>query len=105
MRLISQSELLRATKLELNALLRRIAADLPSLPEGSHELRIAHYNLHNIHGLKSQAAPASQHRGASGMKPPRTPWRLPRKSPWDRFSGALGARSCPIGSAPLREAE
>jgi hypothetical protein len=41
MRLISQSELLRATKLELNAMLRRIAADLPSLPEGSHELRMA----------------------------------------------------------------
>ena len=37
-----------ATKLELHAMLRRIAADLPSLPEGSHELRIAHYNLHNI---------------------------------------------------------
>jgi hypothetical protein len=48
MRLISQSELLRATRLELHAMLRRIAADLPSLPEGSHELRIAHYNLHNI---------------------------------------------------------
>ena len=47
MRLISQSELLRATKLEFHALLRRIAADLPPLPEGSHELRIAH-NLHNI---------------------------------------------------------
>jgi hypothetical protein len=29
-------------------LLRRIAAELPNLPEGSHELRIAHYNLHNI---------------------------------------------------------
>jgi hypothetical protein len=41
MRLISQSELLRATKLELNAMLRRIAAGLPSLPEGSHEVRMA----------------------------------------------------------------
>ena len=48
MRVISQKELLAATKHELNAMLRRIAADLPSLPEGSHELRIAHYNLHNI---------------------------------------------------------
>ena len=48
MRLISQSELLRATRLELHAMLHRIATDLPFLPEGSHELRIAHYNLHNI---------------------------------------------------------
>jgi hypothetical protein len=48
MRLISQSELLRATRLELHAMLRRIATELPFLPEGSHELRIAHYNLHNI---------------------------------------------------------
>lgn len=48
MRVISQSELLRATRLELYAMLRRIAAELPALPEGSHELRIAHLNLHNI---------------------------------------------------------
>jgi hypothetical protein len=48
MRVISQSELLRATKFELQVLLREIAAKLPSLPEGSHELRIAHYNLRNI---------------------------------------------------------
>lgn len=48
MRVISQSELLRASKVELHAMLRRIAAELPGLPEGSHELRIAHLNLHNI---------------------------------------------------------
>jgi len=36
--IISQSELLRATKLELNVLLRRIAAELPSLPKGAGEL-------------------------------------------------------------------
>lgn len=48
MRVISQSELLRATRGELHAMLRRIAADLPASPEGSHELRIAHVNLHNI---------------------------------------------------------
>ena len=48
MRVISQSELLRASRLELSAMLRRIAAELPSLPEGSHELRIAQYNLYNI---------------------------------------------------------
>ena len=48
MRLISQSELLRASKVELHALLRRIAAELPALPEDSHDLRIAHLNLHNL---------------------------------------------------------
>jgi hypothetical protein len=48
MRVISQSELLRATRPELHAMLTRIAAELPALPEGSHELRIAHHNLHNI---------------------------------------------------------
>jgi hypothetical protein len=48
MRVISQSELLRLSRLELTALLRKIASELPALPEGSHELRIAHYNLYNI---------------------------------------------------------
>jgi len=48
MRVISQSEILRATRTELHAMLRRIAEALPALPEGSHELRIAHVNLHNI---------------------------------------------------------
>jgi len=48
MRVISKSELLRATKFELQVLLREITASLPHLAEGSHELRIAHYNLHNI---------------------------------------------------------
>lgn len=48
MRVISQSELLRATRSELHAMLRVIAAELPALPEGSHELRIANLNLHNI---------------------------------------------------------
>ena len=48
MRVISQSELLRASKMELYAMLRRIAAELPALPEGSHDLRIAHLNLRNI---------------------------------------------------------
>jgi hypothetical protein len=47
-RVISQSELLRATKFELQVLLRGITASLPYLAEGSHELRIAHFNLHNI---------------------------------------------------------
>ncbi len=48
MRFISQSELLRTTKFELQVLLREITASLPRLAEGSHELRIAHYNPHNI---------------------------------------------------------
>jgi hypothetical protein len=48
MRVISQRELLSATRLELSAMLPRIAAELPMLPEGSHELRIAQYNLYNI---------------------------------------------------------
>ena len=33
---------------ELYSLLRRIAAELPDYAEGSHELRIAHLNLHSI---------------------------------------------------------
>lgn len=48
MRLISQAELSRLSRAELHALLRRIGAELPALPEGSHDLRIAHYNLFNI---------------------------------------------------------
>ena len=48
MRVISQAELSRLSRFELQDLLRSIAAELPLLPEGSHELRIAHYNLFNI---------------------------------------------------------
>lgn len=48
MRVISQAELLRLSRLELQELLRRIAAELPTFREGSHELRLAHYNLYNI---------------------------------------------------------
>ncbi len=48
MRVISQSELLRASRTELSVMLNRIASELPYLPEGSHELRIAHYNIYNI---------------------------------------------------------
>jgi hypothetical protein len=47
MRLISQSELLRATKLELNAMLRRIAADLPSLPEATTNPILSFYLNYN----------------------------------------------------------
>jgi hypothetical protein len=48
MRVLSQSELLRLSRIELTMLLRKIASELPALPEGSHELRTAHYNLYNI---------------------------------------------------------
>lgn len=48
MRILSQGEIARCTRTELAALLRRIAAELPNLPEGSPELRAAHANLVNI---------------------------------------------------------
>ena len=44
MRVLSQTELSRCTKAELYALLRKIAAMLPELPENSQELRNAHAN-------------------------------------------------------------
>jgi hypothetical protein len=37
-----------ATRAELTVMLRRIAGELPILPEGSAELRAAHTNLQNI---------------------------------------------------------
>jgi hypothetical protein len=40
-----QGVLMRATRTELLALLRRIAGELPNLPEGSPELRAAYANL------------------------------------------------------------
>jgi hypothetical protein len=57
MRVISQAELLRCTRIELYALLRRIAAELADLPEGSHELRIAHLNLHTIRQALARPSP------------------------------------------------
>ena len=45
MRVISQAELLRLSRA---VLMHRIVCELPDLPEGSHALRIAHANLHNI---------------------------------------------------------
>lgn len=50
MRVLTQGELMRATGGELSVLLRRIASELPNLPEGSIELRAAHANLQNIRG-------------------------------------------------------
>jgi hypothetical protein len=48
MRVLTEGELMRATRIELMALLRRISNELPSLCEGSIELRNAHVNLQNI---------------------------------------------------------
>lgn len=48
MRVLSQAEIARCTRGELQALLRVIASELPGLPENSPELRVAHFNLHNI---------------------------------------------------------
>lgn len=48
MRALTQNEIARMTRTELTAMLHGIAMQLPGLPEGSHELRIAHYNLQTI---------------------------------------------------------
>ncbi|MGH6866008.1 MAG: hypothetical protein ACREDO_07550 [Methyloceanibacter sp.] len=48
MRVLTQTELSRMTRLELMALLRHISTALPDLREGSAELRDAHANLMNI---------------------------------------------------------
>ncbi|XSC43453.1 hypothetical protein ACF1BQ_036700 [Bradyrhizobium sp. RDT10] len=45
MRILTQGELTRFTRIELVALLRRIAGELPGLPEGSIELRNARITL------------------------------------------------------------
>jgi len=44
MRVLTQGELMRMTRIELAALLRRISCELPDLREGSAELRDAHAN-------------------------------------------------------------
>ncbi len=45
MRVLTPYELSTMTRPELDAMLRRIAAELPALPAGSADLRIAHVNL------------------------------------------------------------
>lgn len=57
MRVLSKAELSRLSRNELNVLLRRIAEELPMLPEGSIELRNAHANLHNIRCALARPAP------------------------------------------------
>jgi hypothetical protein len=51
MRVMSQTELARCTRGELNAILRIIASELPRLAENSAELRAAHANLQAIRRL------------------------------------------------------
>lgn len=48
MRVLTPYELSMMTRPELDAMLRRIASDLPHLPEGSADLRAAHANLQAI---------------------------------------------------------
>lgn len=48
MRVLTQGEIARMTRPELNTMLHRIASRLPDLQEGSPELRAAHINLQNI---------------------------------------------------------
>lgn len=48
MRALTQNEIACMTRTELSAVAHSIASQIPALPEGSLELRIAHYNLHLI---------------------------------------------------------
>jgi hypothetical protein len=48
MRVLTPYELAMMTRTELDAMFRRIAAELALLPEGSAELRAAHANLQAI---------------------------------------------------------
>jgi hypothetical protein len=57
MRVISQTELMRLTRIELMVLLHKIAGELPSLPANSAELRSAHANLLNIRRALVRPAP------------------------------------------------
>jgi hypothetical protein len=57
MRVLTQGELMRATRAELMALLRRISSELPNLPDGSTELAYAHMNLRNIRAALARPAP------------------------------------------------
>lgn len=59
MRVLSQSELLRLSHTELTVLLRKIACELPNLPEGSVDLRNAHANLQNIRRSLAQPRPGA----------------------------------------------
>ena len=45
MRVLTRYELSTMTRPEMNAMLARIAAELPMMPLGSPDLRVAHMNL------------------------------------------------------------
>jgi hypothetical protein len=57
MRVLTQSELMRATRTELIALLRRISSEMPNLADGSTELVYAHMNLRNIRAVLARPNP------------------------------------------------
>lgn len=44
MRVLSQYDLVCCTKAELSLLLHQVTAELPNLPEGSHQLQNEHLN-------------------------------------------------------------
>lgn len=60
MRVLSNFELQRLSRNELMVIQRRILSELTALPEGSAELRNAHFNLSNIR--KALARPDFQPR-------------------------------------------
>jgi hypothetical protein len=64
MRVLTPYELATMTRPELEATLRRIAQELPTLPEGSSDLRAAHVNQQAIR--RALAAPRP---GGYGARP------------------------------------
>ena len=51
MRVLTLTELMRLTRIELCALLARITSDLTTFPEDSPEREAAHINLRNIRAV------------------------------------------------------
>jgi hypothetical protein len=51
MRVLTLTELMRLTRIELCALLARITNELTAFPEGSTERETAHINLRNIRAV------------------------------------------------------
>jgi hypothetical protein len=54
MRVLTLTELMRLTRIELCALLARITSELPDFPEGSAERDAAHINLRNIRAVMAR---------------------------------------------------
>ena len=57
MRVLTQYELARMTRRELEAMLRSIACELAGMPQGSTDLGIGHVNLQNIRRALMQPHP------------------------------------------------